>query len=155
MRKNKKEPTVICKTCGHENEISLERCSVCDADLTEVKEEVEYIAPPNIINKPKVILLIFSFMLPFLGLILFIVKRKKEPKAAKAYLKCFIINIVMSLVLSVVAFALTTKFAINLGESLPINKSEEVETVPVENFEMYDGDSSLYYDVDYYVPPVE
>lgn len=159
MRKNKKEPTVLCKTCGHENPISLDRCSVCDTDLTELKEELEEVAtfeaPPDIINKPSVLLRILSFFIPLLGFILFLVKRKKEPKAAKSYLKCALISFILGLILGVIGYLYTIKFSVNLGEGLSMFGQNTEEQVSPDDFVMYEDSDIGPYDADYYVPPIE
>lgn len=155
MRKNKKEPTIICKTCGHENEISLERCSVCDSDLSELKEEIEYVVPPDIINKPSLLLRILSFLMPIIGFILFFVKKKSEPKAAKSYLKCAIVSFVIGLIISFVAYLYVIKISINLGENLPAFNNLQTEEIPSEEFKMYEDSNIGAYDAEYYVPPIE
>ena len=55
---------------------------------------------PQVEDKAKVGLVIISFLIPLVGLILFLTKRKKTPKAARAYGIAAAVSVVLSVIAS-------------------------------------------------------
>ena len=51
-------------------------------------------------DKANIALAIVSFLIPIVGLILFFVKKKEMPNAAKTYLYCCIAGFVLGLILN-------------------------------------------------------
>lgn len=111
---------MICDRCGCDVGNSG-YCPNCDPQ--PVKEE-----------KASVGLAILSFLIPIVGLVVFLVNRKDRPKTAKASGICALVSFILSIVMYVVIFVGL------LGGSYWINNNNLVDGVNKDRIEYSDID---------------
>ena len=99
-----------CQLCGNLCDINASVCLKCGATFQ---------GSPFERDEPSTILKIFSFFIPIIGLILYLIDSDKKPVSAKAYAKWaligFIVNLSLQILIWVLYFLL---MVIGIGYSL-------------------------------------
>lgn len=107
---------MICKWCNKENPNNNQFCMYCGQKLTEEVNNnynnQNNFQTQTFEKKANVWLAILSWFIPLAGLIIFIVKREKDPKTAKASGICALISFLLSIVMLIITF-LITAYVIN------------------------------------------
>jgi len=108
---------VTCPSCGGQKATKISaneyRCEYCGHVFSVAPQRFEQPAPapqqnyqpaPEVNNrkndKPNFLINILSLLIPLLGLILYFVKKKEQPKCAKSYLTWAIAGFAANLVLT-------------------------------------------------------
>lgn len=93
------EESVICSECGSACSPEAVKCKKCGAPLTITKKNT------HIDDYPLLILNVLSFLIPLLGLVLFLVYKSERPRSAAEYgtsaISGFFFGIVVSVILSI------------------------------------------------------
>lgn len=99
---------MYCHNCGHEVDDHAKYCQNCGAPLQPQQNDQGFDQNQNYYNQPyrpveedapSVGFAILSFLVPIIGLVLFLVWNKEYPLKAKSCLKGFIANCVLELLL--------------------------------------------------------
>ncbi len=103
---------MYCKNCGTEIDDKAVVCVNCGAQQQEITQT-------GGADVPSTLLKVVCFLVPLVGLILFLTMKDNQPISAKAYGKFaligFIVGIVLSIIASIASCALAT--AIGVGAS--------------------------------------
>lgn len=125
---------MICKWCNKENPNTNQFCMYCGQKLTQdsnnnvninnnMNNSIENNQYSNNYNqiqslepekKANIGLAILSWFIPLVGLILFIVKREKDPKTAKVSGICALISFILSIVMIIVVTLITSSIINNI-----------------------------------------
>ena len=97
----------FCKKCGREIDNAATHCSYCGAAQNEAA------AAPQVVDKGGFGWGLLGFLIPIVGLILFLVWRDSKPKTSKAAGKGALISVIISVVFYVImmVIGITAGFA--------------------------------------------
>lgn len=145
-----------CKWCGKEVDQNSKFCPNCGKKILEVSSsninQGEPSTEPEVVNsfnqeginsveeKTNVWLAILSYFVPIAGLIIFLVKKDKEPKTAKASGICALVSFIINMILIVVIF-LFMSFAASKSTELinnTIDKADDIIEKAEEKQKDYD-----------------
>lgn len=89
---------MICKNCGNEINDNVNMCPYCDISpkIQYNKEEID----PR--DNPGCGTMIISFLVPIVGIILWIAWKRSAPKSSKLAIKCALIRIGINAILVVI-----------------------------------------------------
>ena len=155
--------TKFCAHCGHANPVDAEICEQCNNILTATpttNETPTNVTPTDVANKkPKgkasAGLIILTILFPIAGLVLFFTRKEN---GGKTYLTIFIVETIISVLLSFIAFAAIgaiSKQAVNPpnafdgGEGTTTSIIDDILNDGEETTAEVDGNDSGY---QYYVP---
>lgn len=107
---------MFCKWCNTEVEVGALYCANCGRKLNDDASNLEQnvfnqsegmnnISQSNV-EKVNVGLVILSFIIPLIGLILFLVKKKEKPRTAKACGICALVSFILNIIVVVLFFVL-------------------------------------------------
>lgn len=124
---------MFCPKCGNELPESQQFCPNCGYSMGQPVEE-----------KANVGLAILSWFIPLAGLIIFLTKKDKEPKTAKASGICALISAILSLVISFGTVALTMsmtgKIFDIIGDNIAIEESDDDIVLDEDDWEIVEDD---------------
>lgn len=145
-----------CNICNNEIANDSKFCPICGNNLEFVSNNnVNISSVPVMEEKANIGLAVLSFFVPIAGLILFLVKRREEPKTAKACgisaLVSFIISILVSVLIIVLSFMAVNK-AIDKAKD---NVNNYYENYKDELNNIYDDYTNSYEDEDNYYSDYE
>lgn len=101
---------MFCKWCGKEVDSNSKFCPNCGKEIlnsqsaSSLNQEVNSSDEKN--KKANIWLAILSFFIPLAGLIIFIIKKDKEPKTAKASGICAIVGLLLNIIISIICLSL-------------------------------------------------
>lgn len=103
---------IKCPSCGSPNVEQIDTnkyaCPYCGTTFNTTPTEVQYSQQPEIEesdiedeidDSPSVIISILCFLVPFVGLIHYLLKRSTKPDSAKTYLKWAAIGFILNIIL--------------------------------------------------------
>lgn len=117
---------MYCKWCGNKIDENSKFCPNCGKEVLTSNDGSQSVISDdsNMVKgeKANVWFAVLSFFIPLAGLIVFLVKKDKEPKTAKVSGICAIVGFLLSFVLSIILFFLVINGGLKLTESL-VDKS--------------------------------
>lgn len=124
----------FCPNCGREilnNSMDQNMADIKEEKLDNLVQESQRINQENINNaqeKVNVWFAILSYFVPIAGLIIFLVKKDKEPKTAKASGICALVSFIINIILIVVIFLFMTFVASKSTELInnTIDKADDI-----------------------------
>ena len=123
----------FCPNCGREilNSMDQNMSGIKEEKLDNLVQEGQRINQENINNaqeKVNVWFAILSYFVPIAGLIIFLVKKDKEPKTAKASGICALVSFIINIILIVVIFLFMTFVASKSTELInnTIDKADDI-----------------------------
>lgn len=97
---------MFCKWCGKEVGDNAKFCPNCGKGINSTNVNQEANSSDVQTEKANIWLAILSFFIPLAGLIIFIIKKDKEPKTAKASGICAIVGLLLNVIITVICFTL-------------------------------------------------
>lgn len=97
---------MFCKWCGKEVDVNAKFCPNCGKEINSTNVNQEANSSDVQTEKANIWLAILSFFIPLAGLIIFIIKKDKEPKTAKASGICAIVGLLLNVIITVICFTL-------------------------------------------------
>lgn len=117
---------MYCKWCGSKVDGNSKFCPNCGKEVLASNDGSQSVAngDSNVVKEEKtnVWFAVLSFLIPLAGLIIFLVKKDKEPKTAKASGICAIVGFLIGTIISFVIFFLVINGGLKLTENL-VDKS--------------------------------
>lgn len=117
---------MYCKWCGNKIDENSKFCPNCGKEVLTSNDDSQSVIShdSNMVKgeKANVWFAVLSFFIPLAGLIVFLVKKDKEPKTAKVSGICAIVGFLLSFVLSIILFFLVINGGLKLTENL-VDKS--------------------------------
>ena len=117
---------MYCKWCGNKIDENSKFCPNCGKEVLTSNDDSQSVISDdsNMVKgeKANVWFAVLSFFIPLAGLIVFLVKKDKEPKTAKVSGICAIVGFLLSFVLSIILFFLVINGGLKLTENL-VDKS--------------------------------
>lgn len=96
------EETVYCSVCGTACSVNDARCKKCGSDLIKSRNNTQF----N--DYPLGILKFASFLVPVVGLILYLTQRRSRPISAETYgiqaIKGVVVGVILSIISSIIFF---------------------------------------------------
>ena len=117
---------MYCKWCGNKIDENSKFCPNCGKEVLTSNDGSQSVISDdsNMVKgeKANVWFAVLSFFIPLAGLIVFLVKKDKEPKTAKVSGICAIVGFLLSFVLSIILFFLVINGGLELTENF-VDKS--------------------------------